>query len=257
MFKPFFKATIAALIVTSPSALSEPTADTNHCATDSALVHATYALSSQAQHKPVHHQTLELRRQGDEVAQSYPKQEITEIWNLLKDGRTRPTRYFEHYKRGIEYYPEEIKSNKNKDLWETKYQFITNAQRSDMELVKSTGQGCKRTETYRQEKAGVVYELQWLPKLKLVKRYREISTVQAASQRSFEMNLKSLHTDELPIKQFFEDHAAYAMTDYADVGDNESDPFLMQMVNLGFIKGGHSGYYNTDGAHIEGGHHSH
>ena len=48
----------------------------------------------------------------------------------------------------------------------------------------------------------------------------------------------------------------YELTDYADIGDNESDPFLAKMINLGFIQDTHPGFYNSQGQAI-GGRHQH
>ncbi|MGL4580803.1 MAG: hypothetical protein ACRCVV_12265 [Shewanella sp.] len=39
--------------------------------------------------------------------------------------------------------------------------------------------------------------------------------------------------------------------DFADVGDNESDPFLAKMIKQGFIEHGSSGFYNSDGQALE------
>lgn len=44
-------------------------------------------------------------------------------------------------------------------------------------------------------------------------------------------------------------------TDFADVGDNEADPFLRKMIALGFVEHGASGFYSADGEALQGGHH--
>lgn len=48
-------------------------------------------------------------------------------------------------------------------------------------------------------------------------------------------------------------------TDFADVGDNEADPFLRRMIALGFVEHGASGFYQADGSPLEGrdSHHAH
>lgn len=63
-------------------------------------------------------------------------------------------------------------------------------------------------------------------------------------------------TDPEAVMTAFEDRSRYASTDYADIGDNESDPFLLRMVNLGFVEHGGSGFYDADG-HDMGGRHNH
>ena len=62
-------------------------------------------------------------------------------------------------------------------------------------------------------------------------------------------------TSEDAIKQKFAVWDRYQTTDYADVGDNESDPMLAKMIKLGFISHGASGFYHADGTQIESGHH--
>ncbi len=44
------------------------------------------------------------------------------------------------------------------------------------------------------------------------------------------------------------------MTDYSDVGDNESDPFVRKMINMGFVSLGTLGVYNLNGQVIDGVH---
>ena len=49
--------------------------------------------------------------------------------------------------------------------------------------------------------------------------------------------LTSLNLDKTEIAAEFAAREQYLSTDYADIGDDHTDPFLTQMVNLGFIEG--------------------
>ena len=40
---------------------------------------------------------------------------------------------------------------------------------------------------------------------------------------------------------------SYGTTDYTNIGDNESDPFLISMINLGFIEDHAHGFYDSKG----------
>ncbi len=63
-------------------------------------------------------------------------------------------------------------------------------------------------------------------------------------------------SDPATVQAAFDRRASYLSTDYADIGDNESDPFLLRMINLGFIEHGGSGFYDADG-HDMGAAHAH
>ncbi|MDB2386539.1 hypothetical protein N9W21_04260 [Shewanella sp.] len=51
--------------------------------------------------------------------------------------------------------------------------------------------------------------------------------------------------------------AGYQDIDFADVGDNESDPFLAKMIHQGFIQQGSSGFYDSQGNPLSAAGHSH
>jgi len=64
-------------------------------------------------------------------------------------------------------------------------------------------------------------------------------------------------TEPKKIEEFFRIRGSYQTTDYADIGDNESDPFLLKMMNLGFIKHGASGFYDAQGHALKKRHNHH
>lgn len=65
--------------------------------------------------------------------------------------------------------------------------------------------------------------------------------------------LVGLETDQAIIKDRFAAWDSHETTDFADIGDNESDPFLMRMITLGFISHGASGFYDASGNMISSG----
>lgn len=46
--------------------------------------------------------------------------------------------------------------------------------------------------------------------------------------------------------------SGYQDIDFADVGDNESDPFIAKMIHQGFIQHGSSGFYDSNGNKLAG-----
>jgi hypothetical protein len=69
-----------------------------------------------------------------------------------------------------------------------------------------------------------------------------------------EWQLKEMVTEDAAVKAAFELRDDYETTDYADIGDNESDPFLLKMINLGHISHGASGFYDEHGHQMDGRH---
>ena len=65
---------------------------------------------------------------------------------------------------------------------------------------------------------------------------------------------QSLSHEQADINAFFASRYGYQTTDYADIGDDHTDPFLTNMVHQGFIEAGASGFYNASGEALEGSH---
>ncbi|MBW8191473.1 hypothetical protein K0504_10535 [Neiella marina] len=223
-----------------------------NCVLDKQHLSANYTLTRTFDIGRSQTKSLTLWRNANEVALQYPQEKITEVWTRGHDGRSRPVRYFDQYQRGIEYFPDEVKNSRSEQVWQTKYQLIDDEFRSSMALVASTGSGCQRTETYELKKQGKIYRLVWQPQSQLVVEYRE-----KAMSQDFVIKLQEVSQEDDKIEQFFVSRQAYQTTDYADVGDNESDPFLRKMMNLGFVSHGASGFYSADGKPLGGSGHAH
>lgn len=191
-------------------------------------------------------------RRNSEVAYQYPNKHITEIWNQQANGRIRPVRYFDEHRRGIEYQASEVyggqKSKSGEGLvsrkneWSEKFQLISNAFRHSMVLEKTSGSGCDKLAYYIKKDNDKTYRMVWSPSLGLPVDYKEMS-----AYRTYRIKLTDKVTDLKAIDAFFALRDTYQTTDYADIGDNESDPFLLGMINLGFVEHGSSGFYNVDG----------
>ncbi len=67
--------------------------------------------------------------------------------------------------------------------------------------------------------------------------------------------LTEVNHDAKEVDRFFAQRSQYQTTDFADIGDDHSDPFLTKMVTLGFIEKGASGFYDDKGNALAGGHH--
>ena len=169
-------------------------------------------------------------RNGKEVAYQHINKNITEIWNKVSNGRVRPVRYFDEYQHGIEYQPTELERQDRGASWQTKYQILSSNQLNQMKQVAKQGKGCEQTVEYRSQQEFPAGKLIWLSMYQLPKYY-DVKT--ATHLISWE--LKSLDTSSDVVKAFFKEKHSYKTTDFADIGDNESDPFLIKMINLGFV----------------------
>lgn len=194
---------------------------------------------------------LFLWRRGEEVAHEYANKQVTEIWNRLVNGAIRPVRYFDEHQRGIEYQPGEVSTSGEGRDWPTKYQLIPDTFFSQLTLEKTEGEGCNQEKHFELVNAQGQLKLVWLPEMRLVKYYEEKTGL-----RTIEWVLESVTAAD-DVDKAFEARASYQTTDYADIGDNESDPFLRKMINLGFVSHGASGFYNSDGQQLQGHQHPH
>jgi len=193
---------------------------------------------------------LVLWRLENSVAEQFPAKGITEVWERNHSKSIKLNRYFDTYQRGIEYSPSEVKGIKSDDDWSMKTQLVADSLLQKMSLSKREGSGCDREETYILADKNQTMTLVWLPAYRLVKSYHiEDST------RQQEWILTDKTTDKDSINAFFNKHMDYKTTDYADIGDSESDPFLRKMIRLGFIEHGSSGMYDAQGNDIGGEHH--
>ena len=241
---------LAATAVVTGMTILLPAASASTCNTDTPIS-AHYQISKHAEAtKPEKFDHMVLWRRANSVAEQYPKRAITELWERNRSNSIKLNRYFDAYQRGIEYAPGEIKGLGSDDDWSMKNQLVANSLLAKMTLIKTIGSGCDREEIYTLKDPQQSITLNWLPTYRLVKSY----TRNAKGETSTWL-LTAKSTDTKVINAFFEQHLDYQTTDYADIGDNESDPFLKKMINLGFIEHGSSGMYDAQGNDIGGEHH--
>lgn len=206
-------------------------------------------LSRSGQSEQHSHQTLVLWRKDNLVGHQFPEKDITELWEYQKNQRIKLYREFDAHQRGIEYTSEEIKSEHIN--WDNKYQLLPNTVFKQLNKTKTEKESCWTVEYYSSAPQNkVVTKLQWIPELKLIK-----SLELSGESGSKTWSLKKVDQNAKTVNSAFAAWDKYQLTDYADVGDNESDPFLMKMINLGFIEHGASGFYNDKGEQLGGGHH--
>ncbi|MGQ7845870.1 hypothetical protein ACUNV4_15405 [Granulosicoccus sp. 3-233] len=219
---------------------------------------ASYTISSNGRQDV----SLDFWRAGNQVMYHYPDRDVADQWTRTRNGYLKPVRYFTADERAIEYDAFDINGGKGSKDWESRSRWISQDRLDSMQLMGSEGEGCLRTETYEvtpTDRMGKPLpfsktSLTWLPELQLVERYLVRSTDSLGQRRITQWRMDELKTDKALVQRSLQAFDDFAATDYADVGDNESDPFLMKMIRLGFVQHGASGFYNADGSPLSGGH---
>ena len=178
-------------------------------------------------------QHIQLWRRDRQVAYVHEERELTEIWDLVSDGRQKLVRYFDAYKRAIEYQPEDVDTESGPVAWSERTQIVSESKRGGMTLSTTEGTACERVEVYT-SRIDDRSRLRWRPALQAVETL-EFRT----DDGDITWSLDSVITDPAVVDEQFLARARYQTTDFVDIGDNESDPWLQKMINIGFIDDAH------------------
>lgn len=166
--------------------------------------------------------------------------EKSTTWFRSNHGLVQKTMHFDHFQRSIEYQAKAI----SESHWQQIRQLIPNSKKQSLTLVNTIKDSCYQQALYKwQDKAtNLKGKLLWNKDLNLI---TELTVVQGKQKSHW--RLQAIEHNKEVIELAFSQRANYQSTDYADIGDNESDPFLIKMINLGFIEHGSSGIYNANG----------
>jgi hypothetical protein len=186
-----------------------------------------------------------LVRNGNEVAHQYPQTGITESWQLNQANQIKSTRFFDMHERAIEYQPGEKVHGKSESDWSYRNQLISDSLLKKFTTTNSIHEGCGRIETKTFSNDELTMEITWFPGLSLINSFAITEKKTDSIVESW--SLKSVDLSGEQITPFFKSRYDYYATDYADIGDDHTDPFLTKMMNLGFIEHGASGFYDTNG----------
>lgn len=207
------------------------------------FIGAEYTITRQTSGQPAETHSFALWRAGQRVAHEYSQAHITDVWHLMPNDKIHLVRNFDNAKRGIEYQPVDMHYEGGKSDWSLKNQLVSDSLLKSLTTVDASGSGCERQIHYRSGKhQQTSVQLSWLPALQLVKSYREHD-----GQTVISWELQNLVSAPTRIDQQFTRRENYQTTDFIDIGDNESDPFLQRMIHLGFIEHGASGFYDQAG----------
>lgn len=194
--------------------------------------------------------TLVLWRKNNVVAHQYPSTHITEMWQKINDKMIKPIRFFNAHNRAIEYQPGEVVHGKKETDWSYRNQLISDNLLKSMQIVSTHGEACEQVMQLVQKTKKGELLIEWMPHLQLIKSFQYKD-----KQRQENWQLIELDTQSAKTQAYFDKLYTYQSTDYADIGDDHTDPFLTKMVTLGFVEAGSSGFYNDKGQNIGKHHH--
>ncbi len=201
------------------------------------VVHARYDIYAGSQRYSV-----DFYRGADQVA--WQRGEVISVWTH-RDQVASLLRVFPQYQRTIWYPAGDLRALGKEAKWRGVAGW-PDPQHHDYRMVSgstSIVQGCPAQEYMGADGDKVL----WLDQVKLPARMADAGVV---------WQLVSLQ--RVSREETFELWTQWQSTDFADVGDNESDPFLRRMISLGFVEHGASGFYRADGSPLQGAdHHAH
>ena len=179
-------------------------------------------------------------------------QQVATQWTTLPHNHMKKTSYFIDDKRAIEYEATKTISNQ---AWQYHAQLLHPLFQKQSTLIETTGQDCDKLEHYQQQKNTKTVDIWWFPAKKLVQRISTtLSDKTESADKAVNWQLAEVTYDNKMIQQQLDTFSAYQSTDFADIGDNESDPFFRKMINLGFIEHSASGFYDSEGNSLSSAH---
>jgi hypothetical protein len=179
---------------------------------------------------------LILLRNGNEVAHQYPQTRITESWQLNHAEQIKSVRFFDKHARAIEYQPNEKVHGKTETDWSYRNQLISDSLLSKFTTTKVSNEDCNRLESKTYTNRQITMDLTWFSELRVVNTFSIKDSQSGTTLESWSLQSIQLSSDQ--IIPFFNTRHAYLATDFADIGDDHTDPFLTNMMNLGFIESG-------------------
>lgn len=188
---------------------------------------------------------LVLIRNSNEVAHQYPQTGITESWQLNHAEQIKSVRFFDKHARAIEYQPNERVHGKTETDWSYRNQLISDSLLNKFTTTKVRNEDCNRLETKTYTNRQITMHLTWFSELRIVNTFSIKDKQSGTTLESWSLQSIQLSSDQ--IVPFFNTRHGYLATDFADIGDDHTDPFLTNMMNLGFIEFGASGFYDTQG----------
>lgn len=172
-----------------------------------------------------------------------------ELW----DSRGEYVRYFPNERRSVSYRKGDLLSLNMHFNFEQLNHLISPARIEGLQqrpTSKTNQLDSCITQRYSGEQSGQKLVVSWIDKLELPNSF-------VVSNANGSMQYQLLELTSFSNNEFSALISGYQDIDFADVGDNESDPFIAKMIHQGFIQHGSSGFYDSEGNKLSGGESGH
>lgn len=180
-------------------------------------------------------EVLRVVRGTERVMHIHPLTARAEMWERNARGGTHFTRYYDDAGRGVEFYQGNAAEPRSQMGWDRAWQLVPEAILQEHSPRDSRRRdGCLTVEDYAYSVQGAEHHLQWLPGQDLIHRL-EIRTPEIT--RVWE--LTALITGDGTFAAEQSSRAGYVVIDFADLGDQESDPFFRSLTHDGKPAHGH------------------
>ncbi len=250
---PFLLLRLSAIVIIYVASSTSSFALPKICNSDinSTQYQATYQITHLQGGKTNQASSLTLSRFNDTIIyqhQKKPTPETVSYESWLKSGEY--IRYFPKEKRSVTYQRSDLLAlNIHSDL-DKQFHLLSEVERQKLTLHKTEKSACFTQQYLQGGDEPTKIDVTWL---------KEISLPQSITIEQGEngLNYQLIQLSPFKQSQYSQLTSGYRDIDFADVGDNESDPFIAKMITQGFIQHGSSGFYSADGKQIESTHHNH
>lgn len=194
---------------------------------------AHYQIKQTSMNGKPHHETMTLTRFNNQVGHFYHEKNYGDWWSKASNKYLMLARYFPAFNKAIEYQHDEINMKSSAITWQQQWQLLTDKFIEKMIHKGTENKGCTAVNILTLNENDTEYTLRWLPKLRLIEQL----TISSNGQLLTSWQLLNLNGKPADAEQYVKKVLAYQTIDYADIGDNEADPFLAKMIHQGFKEG--------------------
>ena len=213
-------------LATNPATLSDP------C--QAKPIKANYEVSTFIKDRKVASYPFTFYRDAAHALYVYPNEGLADLWTLTQNNQLELSRNFSAAKRAIEYTSADLRNVRNRERWDKLFGVIDLQGESP---ISQQDADCKSIATYKDAHKSIRY----YNRLKLP---ASMTFIEGNQRQTY--TLKSwTYSHEIQHKLNMYRH--YDAMDFADIGDNEADPFVSKMITMGFIEHSeqsHSGNQN-------------
>lgn len=218
---------------TNPATLSDP------C--QAKPLKANYEVSTFVKGRKVASYPFTFYRDATHALYVYPDEGLADLWSLTQNNQLELSRNFSTAKRAIEYTSADLRNVRNRERWDKLFGVID--LQDAIPVSHQDGEqnsGCKSIATYKDAHKNIRY----YNRLKLP---ASMTFIDGDKRQTYTLKAWA-YSHEL--QQKLKMYRRYDAMDFADIGDNEADPFVSKMITMGFIEHSeHSHSGEQDHAH--------